>query len=64
MRTHPRNSDQTIDVRALCRWAIRAAFGITLLWLWHLAVAGTADEMAAGTPKLEGDPAGAVTRDR
>ena len=39
------SSDQNIDARALCQWALRAAFGVALLWLWHPAVAGAASEI-------------------
>ncbi len=43
MRFRRSNSDQTIDVCAIFRWAIRAAFAIALLW--HPAVAGTPNEI-------------------
>ena len=43
MRFCRSSSDLTLDVRADFRWAIRAAFGIALLW--HPALAGASDEI-------------------
>ena len=45
MESRRSNSDQTIDARVLCLSAMRVAFGIALLWLWHPAVAGAASEI-------------------